>query len=197
MVSFPALAWGVPDRSGRWDAGLDLEGFLSDDSNVDDAFYIGGNASYGLSDRFALGLETGWAETSVALRRTAGGATEDAGDVTYVPLLADLYYRAPPYQEQVIFYGVLGMGLTIMNTDPATAFTSSGGDVDAATGFAVKIGGGLDSFLDPEKTWMGNLSVSYVAVDEKVESKTTSGATVDEADLDYWMVGGGLKYLFD
>jgi len=197
MVWFPAVAWGIPDRTGRWDAGLDVEGFLADDSDIDDSFYVGGNVSYGLSDRFALGLETGWSEVSVNLSRTAGQATEDAGDVTFVPLLADLYYRAPPYQEQVIFYGVLGMGLMIMDTDPAAAFTGSGGDVDADTGFALKIGGGLDSFLDPEKTWMGNLSFSYVAVDEKVESKTTSGATVDDADLDYWMVGGGLKYLFD
>jgi outer membrane protein W len=131
---------------------------------------------------------------------SASGVTIAGPDITGVPLFADLIVRGHSEDRSWEPYGVLGLGTVIWSIDDTTASGATAGSVqtDIDTDFAVKLGGGVDWFIN--NNWILNFNAAYVfSSPEATVTATAAGtsATVtDEVDLDYWAIGGGVKYLF-
>jgi opacity protein-like surface antigen len=169
--------WAAPTRMGQWDAGVNVSAALSGESDIDDTAFIGGNLSYGVTDWIGLGGEVGWHDRD----------THD-DDLSAVPILFDVLVRVPTPDQPVVPYGIVGLGAIVWDYD-RDDFSVTDLDDDVDSSFAVKAGGGVDYFLNED--WIVNGEVSYVFTDEDIE--VTGGS---RSDLDYWLVGGGLKYLF-
>jgi opacity protein-like surface antigen len=169
---------GEYDRTYRWDAGLNLSGAVAGDEGIDDGVFIGGNVSYGFQPWFALGLEAGYQDTS----------TEN-DDLSAVPIFVDGIFRFPNHQMNapIVPYGVVGVGAIIWDYEGTDEISQLDDNIDSS--FAVKGGAGVDWFLNPN--WALNLEIAYVYADDDIELTRTT-----RSDLDYWTVGGGIKYIF-
>ena len=104
-----------------------------------------------------------------------------------------------PIENQSINpYGVVGLGAVIWNADDTT--TNLGGKLttDINTAFATKVGGGFDWFIN--NNWIINFEAAYVFnrpdVNQTFTLGTASASISDNVKLDYWTIGGGVKYLF-
>lgn len=179
IMSTPAFA--APDRAGKWDAGLNVSGVIPNDGDFDDSVYVGGTVSYGVNDWFAVGLESGWASPDV----------DNAADVDMVPLLVDFIVRQPAQADQPqVFYGVLGLGALFFSADSNIA----GVNVDIDDAFGVKLGGGVDWFVN--ENWALNFEASYIFSDASASASAGPIAASGDVDTDYWQIGGGIKYVF-
>ena len=159
----------APDRVGRVDWGVDVAGAFNE--NVDDAVFLSTAIAYGVTPYIAVGVEAGWQE--------ADGSSDET--VNFVPVLGDIIVRIPNIHESIVPYGVLGLGGAGVYVD------NSGTDPDD-TGFAWKLGGGLDWFIN--SNWIFNFEFAYWSID--VSLPTTSIGN----DATFWTLGVGLKYLF-
>ncbi len=186
LIAFMATSAyaAVPDRTGKWDAGVNVSGAIPDEDGTDSAVYVGGTASYGFNNWFALGVSSGWAEFD---EEEAGITADD----TAIPLFADLIFRIPMQAEQQFQpYGVIGLGVIFWDIDT----NIPGLEIDADDAFAAKFGGGVDWFVNDN--WIVNFEFSYVTSDTD-STATLNGASISaDVETDFWMVGGGLKYLF-
>jgi outer membrane protein W len=187
LASFVAGAvYAAPDRTGRWDYGVHAAGLIPDDSESDEAGYIGGQVAYGVAPWLALGASAGWAEFDES----------DSGvnlEQTIVPVFGDIIFRIPMPDQPFQPYGIVGLGAIISDVDENVAAI----DVDVETEFAAKVGGGIDWFINDH--WIINFEGSYIMCDADAEFKNaTTGAPIAsvEGNMDMWSVGGGLKYLF-
>lgn len=165
-------------RAGRTDIGLNVSGTVADDSELDDGLFIGGNMSHGFNEWFALGAEVAWHDTST-----------ESDDLSAIPVLVDAIFRMAPLSDlPLVPYGVLGAGVIIFDYDrDDVSLSNLDDDIDAS--FTVKAGGGVDWFLNEH--WIVNFEAAYYFTEEDVElTNTTRG------DLDFWTVGGGVKYVF-
>ncbi|HTL71571.1 MAG TPA: OmpW family outer membrane protein [Candidatus Eisenbacteria bacterium] len=191
-----SAAYAAPDRTGKWDAGVSMAAAIPTDGDLDTAFQVGGTFAYGVNEWFAIGFSGAWQQQTVDAE-TVGTVSISEYDITGVPLFCDLIARFPTGDQQFNPYGVLGLGTVIWSVDDATA--TSGGSVltaqtDVDTDFALKLGGGVDWFIN--QNWIINFEAAYVFSSPSADV-TVSGVTVsDDVDLDYWTVGGGVKYLF-
>lgn len=196
---FIGSAYAAPSRAGLNDVGLELAGMIPNDSANDSTIVVSSNISHGINDWFAVGFEAGWGEMGTD-DVTGSGVTIAGPDITGVPLFGDLIVRGHSEDRSWEPYAVLGLGTVIWSIDDTTASGAAAGSVqtDIGTDFAVKLGGGIDWFLN--NNWIVNINAAYVfSSPEATVTATASGssATVtDEVDLDYWTVGGGVKYLF-
>ncbi len=183
MISATA-AFAVPDRTGKWDVGVNVSGAIPDDDTVDGTVYVGGSLAYGVTNWLALGFESGWMQFD---ENDSGIELEE----TAVPILGDIILRVP-MESQIQPYGIVGLGAIVWNVDDNVANVEA--DVDTA--FAAKFGGGIDWFINDN--WILNFEGSYVTSDaDATVRNTVTGASISvDGETDYWMVGGGLKYLF-
>ncbi len=177
-------AFAASDRVGKTDIGFNASGAIPTDGNIDNAVYLGGSISEGVTDWIALGFEGGW----------AGFSESDSGidvDENAFPMFGDIIVRIPN-QNDWKPYGVVGLGAIFWDVKSNV----SNVDVKIDTGFAAKFGGGVDWFVN--ENWMVNFEASYVISNSNVSAtNTTTGASITvDSDTDYWMVGGGIKYLF-
>ncbi len=177
-------AFAAPDRVGKTDIGFNLSGAIPTDSDVDSALYVGGSLAYGVSDWLALGVEAGW----------AGFGESDLGiniDEDAFPVFGDIILRVPT-QSEAKPYAVVGLGAIFWDVSSNLANVT----FDIETSFAAKFGAGVDWFMNDH--WALNLEASYVASSaDATATNTTTGASLSTSgDTNYWMVGGGLKYLF-
>ncbi|HTL70065.1 MAG TPA: outer membrane beta-barrel protein [Candidatus Eisenbacteria bacterium] len=170
---------GAPDRVGRPEIGI-LGGGAFNDSSVDDAGYIQAAWDWGVTPYIALGIEGGWQE---------GSGSFDAEDVGSVSILGDIILRNPDWHDNLVPYFVLGLGVIgqYVTDEDGGAPTNNGNDVDD-TGFGVKVGGGLDWFINPN--WVANFEVAWFGSDTDLPGSSAPGG------VDYWTVGGGLKFVF-
>ena len=177
-----AYAAFTGDRVGKWDIGVNVSGAIPTDGDVDSAAYIGGSLSYGVQEWFALGFEAGW----------AGFGESDAGinvDEDAVPIFGDLIFRFPTSSEWKP-YAIVGLGVIVWNVDS----NIPGLDLEIDTAFAAKFGGGVDYFVNDN--WALNFEFSYVTSDADATATLNGTSVSASGSTDYWMVGGGLKYLF-
>ena len=194
-------AYAAPSRVGKNDVGLNVSAAISQDDELDTAAYVGGSFSHGINEWFAVGLSVGW-QSFDSDSTSSGNVFIPGAEITGVPLFADFIVRVPASESSFTPYGVLGLGTVIWDIDDVTA-TVSGVPVntqtDVDTDVAVKIGGGVDWFLND--SWIVNFEAAYVFSNPKATvTASASGATAsttDEIDLDYWTVGGGIKFLFN
>jgi opacity protein-like surface antigen len=175
-----AFAAEAPDRVGHWDLGV-LGAGTSNDGNVDDSGWAQANLSYGVTPWIALGVEGGWQETDT------NNMTEELG---IVGVMGDIIVRHPYLHDQLVPYGVLGLGVigAYLSNEPPTNSSQQGDDVDD-TAFGWKLGGGLDWFLNDN--WVVNFEVAYWDGDVDLP-----GTSVADDDISFWTFGGGLKFVF-
>ncbi len=185
VVLTAQYAYAAPDRAGKMDIGLNVSGVIPDADEVDGTVYVGGTAAYGVTNWLALGVESGWAQFDES---DSGIELEE----TAIPLLGDIIVRVPLEESPVQPYAIVGLGVIFWDVDDNVANLEA--DVDTA--FAAKFGIGLDWFIN--SNWILNFEGSYLTSDADVTVRnTTTGASVSgEGQTDYWMIGGGLKYLF-
>jgi opacity protein-like surface antigen len=175
-------AYAAPDRTAKWDIGLNVSGAIPDEG--DSAVYVGGTAAYGVNNWLAIGIESGWAQFD----DSDAGVTVESD---MVPLFGDIILRVP-MENQVQPYAIFGLGAIFWDASTDVANV----EVDVDTAFAAKFGAGLDWFIN--ENWIANFEFSYVTSDaEGTARNTVTGASISaEGETDYWMVGGGIKYLF-
>ena len=52
-----SLAYAAPDRTGKWDVGVDVSGAIPTDNDIDAGVQVSGSVDYGVSQWLALGFE--------------------------------------------------------------------------------------------------------------------------------------------
>ena len=169
----------APDRVGHAELGV-LGGGAFNDSGADDAGFIQAAWDYGVTPYIALGVEGGWQEASGSF------SSEDVGSVH---IMGDIILRNPDWHDNLVPYGILGLGVIgqYVTDEDGGAPTNNGNDVDD-TGFGWKLGGGLDWFINPN--WVLNFEVAWFS-----SSVDLPGSSVANG-VDYWTVGGGIKFVF-
>ena len=192
--------YAAPDRTGKIDAGITVSGAIPTDNSIDSTVYVGGNLAYGVCQWFAVGFSGGWQDHGSKDLDLGGGTTFLGPDFNAVPLFGDLIVRVPVEQQSFIPYGVVGLGSVIWNVADTRDTAGNTYKTKVNDAFALKLGGGLDWFLN--KNWILNFESAYVFNRPDVtltasNGSTSASATVNQVKLDYWFVGGGVKYLFD
>ena len=168
----------APDRVGHVDWGIGIAGAFND--TADDTYFVSTSIAYGVTPYIALGVEAGWQESD-------GAASDET--VGWVPILADIIVRVPTIHESLVPYGILGLGVggVYVTDDNGSGPTNNGDDSDD-TGFAWKLGAGVDYFINPN--WIFNFEFAYWDIDVDLP-RTSVGDAVS-----FWTVGVALKYLF-
>ena len=161
----------APDRVGRWDLGVGISAAMND--GADDSSFISATISYGVTPYIGIGIEGGWQEADGA----SGNET-----IGYVPILADIILRIPTVHEAIVPYGVLGLGGAGVYAERDNA------DDTDDTGFAWKLGGGIDWFIN--NNWIFNFEFAYWDIDVDLP------ATSLGSDTNFWTIGVAIKYLF-
>ena len=192
-----SVAYAVPDRTGKVDLGVEVAGAIATDSDTNAGTYVGGNASYGFNEWFAAGISFGGHAADID-DVTSGGITIFGPDTSEFSVFGDFILRVPTGSNPIVPYGVVGLGVIFWNIDDAATNAGVTVATDVDTAFGVKVGGGVDWFVNDH--WIVNFNGAYVFNDaDATLTATGGGATAsvsDTLDLDYWTVGGGLKYLF-
>lgn len=195
MFSLTAgFAYAVPDRTGKLDIGVNISAALPTDNDVEDTYYIGGSWAYGIYEWLAIGFEAGWIDSDTNMDIDASSIT--AGDITGVPVFGDFIFRLPMADQPINPYAVLGLGGIFWSLEEDDAITNAGFEADVNSSFAMKFGGGVDWFVTPN--WIIYFEGAYVWTNEDVTIRSSDGSerVTDENSLDFWTVGGGIKYLF-
>ena len=190
LLLVASFAYAAPDRTGKFDAGFNVSGIIPTEDGADNSVYVGGNLAYGLNEWLAVGFEAGFSEIE-----TESADNVALGDLNALPVMGDVIFRLPT-ESPVQPYGVVGLGVIFFDFDESRTLQSLGLKVDVDDAFAVKTGIGIDWFVND--SWALNLEGSYVFSEADAELLVlgTSLAT-DSIDTDYWMIGGGVKYLFN
>ena len=201
LMLVSAVSYAAPDRTGTVDVGINVSGAIATDSDINSTVYVGGNIAYGVNQWLAVGFEGGW-QTHSSNDATDSGITLFGPDFTAIPLFGDIIVRVPIENQQITLYGIVGLGTVIWDVDDASFNVAGvGGTVKTKVDstFATKAGGGFDWFIN--KNWIVNFEAAYVFNRPDVTSTASIGgvsvSAVDNTKLDYWTVGGGVKYLFD
>ena len=193
-VTSTTWASPAPDREGVADVGLHIWGILPSDSAIDTNVYVGGSVAYGINPNWALGLESGYFQTNADLNIAVANVSGDIGDLQGVPLFFDIIYRHTASGGPVTPYTVLGLGAVFWRFDENTTVREANSGVDADPSFAAKLGLGVDWFLTDNVIF--NFEGSYVWTPEEITTDNNTGTTVDKSDLNYFTLGGGIKYAF-
>lgn len=198
LVLSSAQAYAAPDRVGKFDAGISIAGAISTDSDINSAFFIGGNIAYGINQWVAIGFSGGWQEHGTD-DATILGETFPGPDISGVPLFGDIIIRIPIEDQPFTPYGIVGIGTVLWDADESISSPSAIlVQTEIKDAIAVKVGGGIDWFVN--ESWIVNFEAYYVFSQPDAEITVSvpgfSATESDELDLDYWTVGGGIKYLF-
>ena len=188
MIS-SSCVFAMPDRVGKVDAGFNVGGLLSSEKELDSSVYLGGSVSYGFTDWFALGVEGGWGDSD------ANFVNGGSGKVTRVPLFMDMIFRYTKSEYNYVPYGLIGIGALFTSQHGTGTLNSLNLRMDAPDTFAMKFGLGVDWFVNDK--WVVNAEAAYIWASDDVELLNSRGISIDSADLDYWTITGGVKYLFD
>ncbi len=191
LVLLPLNVYAAPDRVDQWDAGINISDNLSTKNNVSDGLSVGSNFSYGIKNWLGVGISLGWSDARYNLTDGTKG-----GRVTSVPVFGDIIFRVPTFADQhFVPYGVLGLGGIFDRTHGAGVTTDRGLQAKPKDGFAVKLGAGVDWFM--AQNWIYNFETGYVFTDAKVDLTNGNNVLNSSVDLDYWYLGGGVKWLLD
>jgi outer membrane protein len=185
-----AAAYAQEELTNRFSLGVVGGGIFPKDNDIDDSWYVGGNAAYGINDYLAVGVESGYTQWKVE------ESGDDYGDVSAVPLLADLYVRYPLKvgENTLVPYFVGGIGVVFWNYEESSLLTSNGISVDMDPELGIKAGLGVDFFLT--KNLALNLEGSYLWSEADMSVSAFGLNAAAEVDTDAWFVTGGIKYYF-
>ncbi len=189
----PMNVYASADRVGQWDAGVNIAGNLISDDQGDGAVYLGGNFSYGVKEWMALGMSVGWSDSRFEVTNSAG-SNGKGGRVALIPVFGDVIFRVPNLDNrQLVPYGVIGLGGIFANEHGNGNASALGLSTDTEDGIALKLGAGVDWFAN--NNWIYYLETGYVFTDASIEVKNPDGSDNDSISLDYYYIGGGIKWL--
>lgn len=181
QILIAGAVYAAPDRVGAVDVGFNASaGFMED---ADTAAYFGGNMSYGINNWSAIGFSAGY---------QSFGSDFNIGDLNAYPLMVDFYFRSHENERAYVPYAVLGLGAVVWDFDEEGL--TAGSSVDIDTSFGVKLGGGVDWFINEK--WAINFEASYTFADAETKVTNSAGSVTGTSDADFWNVGGGIKYIF-
>lgn len=190
IVCFTILAH-AEESTGRFSVGIVGGGIFPKDNDIDNAGYIGGNLAYGVNEYFAVGAEIGYTSWNVE------EDSVDFGDVSAIPLLADVYLRYPIElgESKIVPYGVGGVGVIFWDYEESSLLKNNGITVNMDPELGLKLGGGVDYFFT--KNFAINAEASYIWSDADMSVTAFGSQAAATIDTDAWVVCGGLKYYFD
>jgi outer membrane protein W len=196
LIFIPLSAYAASDRIGKWSAGINTSAGIFPVTGVDSAFNLGGNFGYELSEYFSLGMSAGWMNSDFRLNAPDGSGKFKAGQVTMVPIFGDIIIWIPTGgRRDLAPYAVVGLGGLFTHVHNTGAASDANLGVKSQNAFAAKFGGGADWYLND--SWVVNFEGGYVVTNAEME--VTNAATGDyykTNNLNYFYVGGGVKYLF-
>lgn len=187
----PAKHAAVP-RMGEVEVGVNAAVAMATENDMDSTGYIGGTFAYNVTESVAVGLSGGWKESDMHV--TVAGAKLNAGSLSAIPLIGEVIWRIPPPPTQNWTpYLIGGVGGVIWSLDHSTELSSRGLTDDLESAFAVKVGGGIEWRVDDR--WYIYLEGAYYYTDAELKLVDSAGGVAGESgNLDFWNVGGGVKY---
>ena len=172
VPAFAASGTMAPDRVNKWDLGIGVAGGFNDE-DADDAAFVYGQISYGVTPYVGVGIEAGWQEADSSVNNDSIGV---------VPVMADIILRLPTVHESLVPYGILGLG------GAGVYVTRDDRDDVDDTAFAWKLGAGADYFIN--SNWIFNFEFAYWSADVNLPTTQIGDG------FDWWTVGVSLKYVF-
>ncbi|HTL71507.1 MAG TPA: hypothetical protein VL404_09480 [Candidatus Eisenbacteria bacterium] len=194
FAAAPAHAVYTQDRMHRFEAALRAASMIPIDGDIDNTVNLEGAVNYGVWESLALGVSAGWGSTSFETSTGPAASRIQGGDVTIVPVFFDFIFRSRDRSHPYSFYGILGLGGLFTSLDEDGAVAASGLHAEAKDDFALKLGFGLDWFAN--ENWIYNFELSHVFTGANILVTDATGNKIDDRELDYWYIGGGVKYLF-
>ena len=193
LLSFSIIGCFLPllspakDLTGKTSVGLNVAGLFSSDGNLDNTVYVGGTFDYGLSQYFAVGLESGYHSFNVNV------TGRDLGDLRGIPLLADFIVRVP-LADRWVPYGLIGLGVVFWDFAEGDLYKDMGISVDVDPSFAAKFAIGCDYFMTDDLAL--SLELAYVISEVELKARQGDFRATQDGNTDYGEVGIGLKYFF-
>ena len=192
-IIFCSTAFALPvEVEGRFGIGADVGCVFPNRDKAQQAAYIGGNITYGISNYIVVGAEAGyikWDEEDNGV---------DYGDVIVVPILGDIYIRCPIDIEKLDStlapYVIGGLGGTMPSYEESAFLNANGVSVEFDPALAAKLGAGFDYFLTDKVAV--NFEGSYIWAGAEAVTDTAGTITTSNEDLDWWMIKGGVKFFF-
>jgi len=193
FLGFNSVASGAEleheDMKGRWGLGVNFGDAFPLDDDGGSGFHTEGRIIYGIMDQVALGFETGFLDFDYKIEDTDFGALEG------VPFFATVQWRHPfiVRDRKATLYLVSGLGAISWRFDESDGVRRLNEQIEAGTAFGAKGAVGVDFFLGEK--WAINVEWSFVNSTTKVEFKVPGIRAQETVDTDYWVLGGGVKYL--
>lgn len=189
-----AHSYAGAERNQKVDLGFNLSGLSTSSNNIGESMLISAGVSYGMNDVLALGISGAYTEVGFKANPPLG--LVDGLDLRMTPIFGDIIFRVPTGELPFTPYAIFGLGVMLSQakgTDPLLARNANTRTHDA---FASKLGGGLDWQINSK--WSYNFETAYVLTGARLEIYNTStNQQIESNDLDFWYIGGGVKYLFD
>src|SRR3989338_6804453 len=112
---------GLFEYSGQIAVAGNVSGAIPKEDG-DPTIFLGGYLSYDVLNCLGLGIESGWARWT----EEAGGV--DYGKLTMVPLIGDIFLKAPIKEGQykIVPYGVVGIGIIFWDFEESTIVKNAG-----------------------------------------------------------------------
>ncbi len=187
-------AFAGPDRSQRWDMGFDMARYDGRSNNLGESLLLSGSVSYGMNEMLALGVSGGY--TNVGFTANPASGLIEGSDLTVTPLFGELILRVPTGDQPFTPYFVGGLGAMLTHPSGTDELLRNNANTRSHDAFAGKVGGGLDWRVNDR--WLYNFEIGYVSTGARLEVfNTSTGAQIESNDLDFWYLGGGVKYVFD
>ena len=194
VIPFTVFA-KAPDRAGETDAGFGVAARYAKDGDWHDTVYLSGSVTRGITPWLAVGVSGGWTDSGLDVNPGNGAGKFRGTRLAATPVFGDVILRTPAGDWPVIPYADLGLGMMISHTHGDGVLNNNNLESHSNDGFAMKFGGGVDWFVTDN--WIYNVEIAYVLTSADVEFKNRgTQAVVDTADLDFWYIGGALKYRF-
>ncbi len=189
-----ANATAGPDRNQRWDAAFSLSMIDARSSNIGESLYLSGGVSYGLNEILALGVSGAY--SSISFKANPPTGVVEGPDLAVTPVFGDIILRVPTGDQPFTPYAIFGLGAMISHPTGTGVLLDKNTNVKSEDSFASKIGGGLDWQVNPN--WIYNFEIGVVLTGARLlVTNASTGGQIESNDLDFWYIGGGIKYLFD
>ncbi len=194
ILASAANAQAGPIRDQRWDAGFNMSGYDARSNNIGESLYFSGGVSYGMNEILGLGVSGGYSQVGFTANPPSG--LVEGPDLTVTPVFGDIILRVPTGDKPFTPYAIFGFGAMISHATGTDTLLNRNTNTRSDNAFASKVGGGLD--WQANARWLYNFEIGMVFTGARlVVFNSSTGAQIESNDLDFWYIGGGVKYLFD
>lgn len=194
FVLYAVGAYAGQDRNQKVEAGFNLSGMGTSSNNLGDSMLLSAGVSYGMNDILALGVSGAYTEVDFKANPPAG--LVEGSDLRITPIFGDIILRVPTGELPFTPYAIFGLGALLSQAKGTDTLLSRNANTRTHDAFASKLGGGLDWQVTSK--WSYNFEMAYVLTGARLEVYNTSNnQQIESNDLDFWYIGGGVRFLFD